>query len=55
LSKIGVIGVNLFNALGNTISYDGELNIDNKLSNFFKITDILNSVFRPQKTLRKQE
>ena len=29
------------------ISYEGEMDIDNKLSNFFKITGILNNVFRP--------
>ena len=44
--------VNLFNYLGNMISY-GELDIDNKLNNFLKITGILNNVFRPQKTLKK--
>jgi len=36
------------------ISYEGELEIDNKLNNFLKITDILNNVFSPQKPLRKQ-
>ena len=35
--------------LGNMISYEGELDIDNKLNNFLKITVILNNVFRPQK------
>jgi len=45
--------VNLFNYLGNVISYEGELDTDNKLNNFLKITGILNSVFRPQKTLKK--
>jgi len=45
--------VNLFNYLGNMISYEGELDIDNKFNNFLKITGILNNVFRPQKTLRK--
>jgi len=45
--------VNLFNYLGNMISYEGELDIDNKLNNFLKITGILNNVFRPQKTLKK--
>ena len=45
--------VKLFNYLGNMISYEGELDIDNKLNNFLKITGILNNVFRPQKTLRK--
>ena len=35
------------------ISYEGELDIDNKLNNFRKITGILNIVFRPQKTLKK--
>jgi hypothetical protein len=44
-----------FNYLDNVISYERELDIDNKLNNYLKITDILNNVFRPQKTLRKQE
>jgi len=35
------------------ISYEKELNIDNKLHNYLKITGILNSVFRPQTTLKK--
>jgi hypothetical protein len=43
----------LFKYLGNIISYEGELDIDNKLNNFLKITGILNNVFRSQKTLRK--
>jgi len=47
--------VNSFNCLGNTISYVKELDIDNKLHNYLKITGIINNVFRPQKTLRKQE
>jgi hypothetical protein len=38
--------VNLFNYLGNMVSYEGELDIDNKLNNCFKITGILNNVFR---------
>jgi len=37
--------VNLFNCLGNMISYEGELDIDNKLNNILKITGILNNVF----------
>jgi len=40
--------VNLFNYLGNMISYKKELDIDNKLHNYLKITGILNNVFRPQ-------
>ena len=47
--------VNLFNHLGNMISYERELDIDNKLHNYFKITGILNNAFRPQNLLRKQE
>ena len=43
--------VNLFNYLGNIISYEGELDINNKLNNFLKLTGILNNVFRPQITL----
>jgi hypothetical protein len=45
--------VNSFNYLGNVISYDKEVDIDNKLHNYLKITGILNNVFRPQKTLMK--
>ena len=41
--------VNSFNYLGNMISYEKELDIDNKLHNCLKITDIINNVFRPQK------
>ena len=44
--------VNSFNYLGN-IFYEKELDIDNKLNNYMKITGILNNVFRPQKTLKK--
>ena len=32
------------------ISYEGELDVDNKLNNILKITGILNNVFRPQKS-----
>ena len=35
------------------ISYERELDIDNKLNNYKKITGISNNVFRPQKTLKK--
>jgi hypothetical protein len=45
--------VNSFNCLGNVISYKKELDIDNKLHNYLKITGILNNVFGPQKTLMK--
>jgi len=40
-----------FNYLGNTISCEGELDNDNKLNNFLKITGILSNVFRPEKKL----
>ena len=39
----------LFNYSGNMVSYEGELDIDNKLNTFLKITGILNNVFRLQK------
>ena len=45
--------VKLFNYLRNMISYEKELDIDNKLHNYLKITGILNNVFRQQKTLKK--
>jgi hypothetical protein len=44
--------VKLFNYLEN-ISYEKELDIDNKLHNYLKITGNLNNVFRPQKNLKK--
>ena len=48
--------INTFNYLENTISYEKELYIDNKLHNYLKITGVINNVFRPQKKpLRKQE
>jgi hypothetical protein len=40
--------VNLFNYFANVISYEKELDIDNKLHNYLKITGILSYVFRPQ-------
>ena len=42
-----------FKYLGNTISYERELDIDNKLNSYLKVTGTLNNVFRPQKTLNK--
>jgi hypothetical protein len=39
--------VKSFNYLGNMISYERELHIDNKLNNYLKITGILNNGFRP--------
>ena len=45
--------VNSFNYLGNMISYEKEMDTDNKLHNYLKITGIINNVFRPQKTLKK--
>ena len=38
--------VNSLNYLGNVISYEKELDIDNKLHNYLKITGIINNVFR---------
>ena len=35
------------------ICYEKEMDIDNKLHNYFKITGIINDVFRPQKNLKK--
>ena len=37
-------------SIKNMISYEKELDIDNKLHNYLKITGILNNVFRRQKT-----
>jgi hypothetical protein len=35
------------------ITYDKEVDIDNKMNNYLKITGIINNMFRPQKTLKK--
>ena len=36
------------------MSYEAELDIDNKLNKILKITRILNNLFRPQKPLKKR-
>jgi hypothetical protein len=35
------------------ISYEKDLDVDNKLHNYLKITGNLNNVFRPQKSLKE--
>ena len=45
--------VNSFNCLGNLISYEEKVDIGNKLSNYLKITCIINNMFRAQKALKK--
>jgi len=45
--------VNFFNYLRNLISYGKEVDIDNKLNKYLKTTGIINSMFRPQKTVKK--
>ena len=35
------------------VSDETEMDIDNKLNNYLKITGIINNRFRPQKTLKK--
>jgi hypothetical protein len=48
-----IIELNSFNYLGNVISYENEMDVDNKLNNYLKITGIINNVFRPKKALKK--
>jgi hypothetical protein len=45
--------VNSFNYVRNLISYENEVDTDNKLNNCLKITGIENNMFRPQKTLKE--
>jgi hypothetical protein len=45
--------VNPFNCLGNLISYKNEMDIENKLNSYLRITDIINNAFRPKKTPKK--
>jgi hypothetical protein len=35
------------------MSYENEMDIENKLNNYLKITGIINNVFKPHKTLMK--
>jgi len=42
-----------FKYLGNLISYEKEVDIDNKLNGYLKITGTINIVSRPQKALKK--
>ena len=44
--------VNMFNSSGNMMSYEKELDIDNKLHKYLKITGTISNVFRPQNTLK---
>jgi len=46
--------VNSCNYLGNLISYEKEVDTENKLNNYLKITIIVSNLFRPQKTLKKR-
>jgi hypothetical protein len=48
-----IIGVNSFNCLGDLISSEKDVHIDNKLSNLLKITGITNNRFRPQTSIKK--
>ena len=45
--------VSSFNYLGNLISYEKEVDNDNKLNTYLKIIGIINNMLRPQKTLKK--
>ena len=47
--------VSSFNYLGNLVSCEEEVSIDSKLYNCLKMTAIINSTFRPQKPLNRQE
>jgi hypothetical protein len=51
--KLNTVNKCVLNYLGNMISYEKELDIDNKLHKYLKITGILNNVFMPQKSLKK--
>jgi hypothetical protein len=44
---------NSFNYLGNLITYDKEVDIDNKLKKYLKIREMIKNKFRPQEALKK--
>ena len=41
--------LNTFNYFGNLMSYEKEMDIDNKINNYLKITGIINNMFIPKK------
>jgi hypothetical protein len=45
--------VNSFNYLGNLMSYEKEMDINNKMNNYLKTTGIINNMFIPQKNFKK--
>jgi hypothetical protein len=45
--------VNSFDYLGSVVPYEKEVDIDNNLNNYLKITGIIYHTFRPQKTWKK--
>jgi hypothetical protein len=47
--------VNVFNYVGCSLSYEGEKDIDVKISNFLKITGLVNTIFKPSKSKNKLE
>jgi hypothetical protein len=46
---------NLFHCLGNLISYEKEVDTDNRLNYHLPIAGLINNTFRPENTLKKQE
>jgi hypothetical protein len=46
-SKICLNKVNMFKYLGYSLSYRGEIDIQAKITNFIKVTHIINSVLNP--------
>jgi uncharacterized ubiquitin-like protein YukD len=44
-----IIQVNVFNYLGCSLSYEGEKDIDIKISKFLKIKGLINTIFKPSK------
>jgi hypothetical protein len=47
--------VNFFHCLGNLISYEKEVDTDNKLNKYLKITGLINNTCRLEETTEKRK
>jgi len=47
--------LNTFNYFGNLMSYEKEMDIDNKINNYLKITGIINNMFIQKKKKKKKK
>jgi hypothetical protein len=49
-----IIEVNVFNYLGCSLSYEGEKDIDVKISKFLQIAGLINTIFKPSNSVAQE-